>query len=59
MVHDGSAQTVLQQRQIVLTAAFQQHPERFVNHPPRPAELPTKVWINPPPKEKTDTQELH
>jgi len=55
MVHDGSARRVLEQRQIVLTGAFQKNPERFVNHPPRPAELPTAVWINPPPKEKTDT----
>jgi putative transposase len=59
MVHDGSAQCVLQQRKTVLTAAFQKHPERFVNHPPRPANLPTAVWINPPPKEKTDTNLLH
>ena len=59
MMHDGSAQGVLEQRKIVLTAAFQKYPERFVNHPPRPAELPTAVWINPPAKEKTDTQLLH
>ena len=32
----------------VLTAAYAAHPERFVNGPPRPADLPTAVWINPP-----------
>ena len=29
------------------------HPERFVNGPPQPADLPTAVWINPPPKKST------
>ena len=48
MVHYGLAADVLDNRQRVLTAAFQQHPERFVRKPPRPAPLPDAVWINPP-----------
>ncbi len=48
MVHYGLAADVLDNRQRVLTAAFQQHPERFVHKPPRPAPLPEAVWINPP-----------
>ena len=58
MVHYGLAATILGQRQQVLTAAFQQHPERFVRKPPRPAPLPEAVWINPPkpgPPEGGDT----
>jgi putative transposase len=35
---------------VVLAAAYVAHPERFVNGPPRPADLPTAVWINPPVK---------
>ena len=37
-------------REVVLAAAYVAHPERFVNGPPRPADLPTAVWINPPVK---------
>jgi putative transposase len=48
MVHYGLAPAVLGNRQRVLTAAYQQHPERFVRRPPRPAPLPGAVWINPP-----------
>jgi putative transposase len=58
MVHYGLAAHVLDNRQRVLTAAFQQHPERFVRKPPRPAPLPDAVWINPPkpgPPEGTET----
>lgn len=45
-VHEGRAQTVLAQRQAVMDAAYQQHPERFVKGPPRVPQLPTEVWIN-------------
>ena len=54
MVQYGHAKKVLERRQIVLTAAFENHPERFVNKPPRPATLPNAVWINPPKKEESD-----
>ena len=40
-------------REVVLTAAYAAHPERFVNRPPRPADLPTAVWINPPVRKPT------
>ena len=45
-VHGGHAPTVLAQRQRIMDAAFQQHPERFVKGPPRVPQLPTEVWIN-------------
>jgi len=48
VVHYGQAETVLQKRQQVLAAAYAAHPERFVKHPPVPAQLPVAVWINPP-----------
>jgi putative transposase len=41
------------QRQQVLAAAYAAHPERFVNGRPHPADLPTAVWINSPPKKTT------
>ena len=48
MVHHGQAENVLQQRQAVLDAAYQHHPERFVRSAPKPPALPTAVWINKP-----------
>ena len=50
MVHYRFAEGIRDQRQVVLAAAFAAHPERFVGGMPRPAVLPTAVWINPPPK---------
>jgi len=51
-VHYGQAADLLARRQLVLDAAFRDHPERFVRRPPRPPELPSAVWINKPPKEE-------
>src|SRR6056297_2426313 len=50
MVHYGQSEQVLDSRQEVLQAAFERHPERFVSGPPKRLQLPTEVWINPPPK---------
>ena len=36
MVHSGQTEAVLAQRQAVLAAAYQAHPERFVRRPPVP-----------------------
>ena len=47
-VHAGKGEAVIQQRARVLDLAYQSHPERFVNQPPRPEPLPQEVWINPP-----------
>jgi len=47
-VHYHRAQTVLQKRQIVLQAAYQKTPQRFVNGLPLAPQLPPAVWINPP-----------
>jgi putative transposase len=48
MVHFGEAQKVLAHRQVVLDAAYQAHPDRFVGQPPKPLPLPSEVWINKP-----------
>jgi len=48
VVHFGEAQTVLARRQVVLDAAYQAHPDRFVRRPPKPIPLPSQVWINRP-----------
>ena len=50
VVHFGQAAAVRAHREVVLAAAYVAHPERFVNGPPQPADLPTAVWINPPVK---------
>ncbi len=47
-VHFGRAADVLRQREQVLRAAYERHPERFVRGLPRVAEPPSAVWINPP-----------
>lgn len=47
-VHYGLAAELTSQRQVVLQAAYEKHPERFVNGLPTPPKLPTAVWINPP-----------
>lgn len=49
MVHYGQAPLIRRQRQVVLDAAYGEHPERFVRKPPRAPELPQAVWINKPP----------
>lgn len=49
VVHHGQAQQIQTQRQQVLAAAYQTHPERFVRGQPTVVELPTSVWINRPP----------
>lgn len=47
-VHFGRSQSILDQRQQVLLAAYQRNPERFVNGLSILSPLPTAVWINPP-----------
>ena len=56
MVHFGLAPEVVAQRQIVLDAAYQAHPERFVRKPPIQAQPPLRVWINKPPDSDNNTQ---
>jgi putative transposase len=50
-VHFGRTAAVLRQRQVVLSAAWQANPERFVRAPPVPLQPPTAAWINPPPRQ--------
>ena len=46
--HAGLAEAKTDQRQTVLDAAYQAHPERFVRRPPQPPTVPDAAWINPP-----------
>jgi putative transposase len=48
MVHHNQVPLILAQRQDVLNAAFQAHPQRFVRCPPKPLPVPMEVWINKP-----------
>jgi len=48
VVHYGQAQAAYDARGQVLAAAHAAHPERFVRQAPRPPQLPTAAWINPP-----------
>jgi transposase InsO family protein len=53
-IHFGQAETVYAARQATLDLAFLTTPERFVRKPPKPPQIPTAVWINPPkPTEET------
>jgi putative transposase len=47
-VYYGRAQEALEQRAVVLSAAYAEHPERFVRGEPQPAMLADVVSINPP-----------
>jgi len=59
VLHYGRADQVIDQRQAVLSQAFQRNPERFVRAHPRPPARPTAVWINPPPARAASEQEQH
>jgi putative transposase len=48
VVHYGQAQAAYDARAQVLASAYALHPERFVRQAPRPPQLPTAAWINPP-----------
>jgi len=54
VVHAGLAAEVTAARAVTLTRAYEAHPERFVRHPPRPPQVPTAVWINPPAKKEEE-----
>ena len=54
-VHYGQATQLIWKRQIVLDAAYQRHPERFVRKAPQHPSLPDAVWINPPDSNKENT----
>jgi len=53
MVHYGQAGAVIARRQVVLDAAYQAHPERFVRSAPKSLGVPKEVWINKPSENKT------
>jgi len=54
-VHHGTADEVLRLRHQVLLAAYDKHPERFLDGPPERLSLPAAVWINPPAKEAVES----
>ena len=47
-IHFGQADTICAARQTALDAALQSTPERFVRKRPKPPQIPTAAWINPP-----------
>lgn len=58
-VHYGKADGILSRRKEVLKKACVEHPERFVRGVPEPAKLPEAVWINPPPENGNEPEDLH
>ena len=55
-VHAGMAAEVTAARALTLAGAYEAHPERLVRQPPRPPEVPTAVWINPPARKEDPAQ---
>jgi putative transposase len=55
-VHYGRAARIMEDREEVLMAAYEKHPERFKGRIPKPMLLPDAVWINKPLKSE---EELH
>lgn len=47
-VHAGRAHEIVAARQTVLDAAYQAHPERFINGAPTADAAPIEAWINKP-----------
>jgi putative transposase len=58
-VHYGRAEAAVAARSIVLDVAYKAHPERFVTRQPKPPELPSEVWINPPVRRKETEPVAH
>lgn len=56
MVHYDQVEEIQAQRQQVLQAAFEAHPERFVRGQPTVLELPNEVWINKPLDDENQSQ---
>jgi putative transposase len=52
-VHYGAAAALTQRRADTLGAAFAANPIRFKGLAPKPPELPTAAWINPPKEDST------
>lgn len=52
-VHYGTAAALTERRTVTLDAAFAANPIRFKGLAPKPPELPTAAWINPPKKDST------
>ena len=59
MVHFGQTKEVLAKQQVVLDAAYNLHPERFVRHAPKLKSPPLQVWINPPASAGEQTPKPH
>ena len=57
-VHYGLAEQIVKERQAVLVAAYEKHPERFKGKVPSPATVPKTVWINKPASDPSDPK-LH
>ena len=49
-IHFGQADAIQAARQTAFDAAFLSASERFVRQRPKPPQIPTAVWINPPKK---------
>ncbi len=58
-LHYGRAEEVIQQRQEVLSLAYERNPERFVRAHPKPPAKPTAVWINKPVVTPATEGDLH
>jgi putative transposase len=52
-VHYGTAVALNQRRAVTLDAAFAANPNRFKGLVPKPPELPSAAWINPPKKDSS------
>ncbi len=54
MYRGRQAPQIIASHQATLLIAYVAHPERFVKGAPKPPELPSAVWINPPQNDKKD-----
>ncbi len=57
-VHYHRAEAVLKKRMVVLLAAYEKNPQRFVKGAPVVDQLPFGVWINPPKPSFMDEEQV-
>ncbi|MEO6353147.1 MAG: hypothetical protein ABIO19_01070 [Burkholderiaceae bacterium] len=58
-VHYDQAGKALREREKTLAHAFFLNPRRFKGCLPKPPELPTAVWIDPPQKKENFNPAIH
>jgi putative transposase len=58
-VHYSRSEQIIKERQAVLVAAYEKHPQRFKGKLPHPEIMSQAIWINKPLPEKSGGGLIH